>query len=228
MGFYYKWEWDNGVDTEWLQARAAWRKYVRRITRGSYKYDTELLVYTACSQGELISHEWELWSQIKDRANPRTIPVWGTDSVLLDSIYLAEEIGNTIIWFDQRAVGERLGVLKKDWPLYKGGNMANNLLTNHVNKQRGPCIASIKAHCFGVNLQAFSDGIILTPPSSGSTWEQLLGRCHRSGQKSDEVIYHTYQHSPELGEAFEQAKRNARYIELSTGQRQKLNYASII
>ena len=87
-------------------------------------------------------------------------------------------------------------------------------------------IASIRAHGTGVNLQAYNDSIILTPPSSGAVWEQLLGRMHRQGQEADQVTYTVYQHTEELIEALEKSIENASYIEKSMGQKQKLIYAT--
>ena len=228
MGFYYKWDWgEEGVNHEWLEARKEWRKYVRRTTARSVKYDTEFLVTMACERGDLNSQEYEYWKAIKGEANPKSVTVWGDDTVLNDAIELAEE-KNTILWFEHRAVGERLSQLRPEWPTFSGGNSANNKLVAHVSEGKGPAVASIKAHGTGVNLQAYSDGIVLTPPSSGSNWEQLIGRNHRTGQQADEVTFTVYTHTEVMEASFEKAKQNAKYIEQSTGQKQKLNYAAVI
>ena len=224
LGFYYEWDWEE-PNQEWLSARREWRRYVRRITQRNPRHDTEMLVTLACERGELNSREYREWIMVKGDANPKTRTVWCSDSVLLDAVSLAKG-RDTILWFEQRAVGDRLKQLT-DWPVFQGGTEANNLLSAHVRRVGGPCVASIRAHGIGVNLQAFNDGILLTPPSSGSTWEQLLGRTHRSGQVADEVTMTVYQHTREFQGAFERAVQNAMYIEESTGQEQKLNYASI-
>ena len=222
MGFYYEWKWEFGqADTEWLEARREWRSYVRRISSRHRKYDTELYVRTACEEGELISPEWSVWGAIKDRCKPETVSRWFSDEVLHDAIRNAKG-KNAIIWYEHTTVGHRLATLSS-WPLFDGYSAG---LVEHVNKGRGPVIASIRAHGTGVNLQAYNDSIVLTPPSSGATWEQLLGRMHRQGQEADEVTYTVYQHTQEMIEALEKSIENASYIEKSMGQKQKLIYAT--
>ena len=78
------------------------------------------------------------------------------------------------------------------------------------------------------NLQKYCQNLVLSPSPSGATWEQLLGRTHRPGQQADEVEVVVYQHSPEFREALEKARANSEYIEASTWQRQKLNFATIV
>ena len=221
MGFYYQWEWEGAPDIEWLQARADWRVFVRRITSRSHKYDTEMLVANACREGKLLSPEFVAWQGIKERANPTTVARWLTDEVLTNAIELATDT-DTIVWYEQRAVGQRLNELTR-WPLFDGDSVS---LISHL-EHGGPCLASIKAHGVGVNLQHYNNSLVLTPPSSGATWEQLLGRMHRQGQQAGAVTYTVYQHTPELIEAMDKALQNAEYIEKSIGQKQKLKYATL-
>ena len=226
-GFYYRWEWgEAGPDQEWLDARAEWRRYVRSVTRRTPRMDTEGLVKAACENGELLSADYMNWMAVKDRANPTTVPVWFTHAILRDAIDEARNggAGHTVLWFEQRAVGQRLRELS-GWPLFDGDGAA---LESHIENDLGPCIASIKAHGTGNNLQGYSQGTVITPPSSGATWEQLLGRMHRPGQQSDEVTITVYQHTEELRDAIENAIGGAGYIQTSTGQRQKLLYASFV
>lgn len=56
--------------------------------------------------------------------------------------------------------------------------------------------------------------------------EVPLGRLHRQGQKSDEVRFELYQHCLQARGDFAQARSDARYIERTTGTRQKLCYAN--
>ena len=228
MGFYYVWNWgEDGPDLEWLEARKEWRRFVRRTASRNRDYDTELLISNACERGDLLSVEWTTWNAIKDRANPKTETVWKCDTVLEYGIELAEERKDTILWFEHKAVGERLKELRPEWPVFVGGVHGNTELTEHVNNLKGPCSASIKAHGVGVNIQALSDGIVLTPPSSGAIWEQLLGRTHRTGQRADVVNWTVFVHTRHLSEAFSKAVENGRYIEEVTGQKQRINYSTI-
>lgn len=54
-----------------------------------------------------------------------------------------------------------------------------------------------------------------------------LGRTHRPGQLADTVTVHTYLFNEELKASFRRARSDARYIQESLGQKQKLNIADI-
>jgi hypothetical protein len=58
--------------------------------------------------------------------------------------------------------------------------------------------------------------------------EQLLGRTHRDGQTADEVTADIVVSSAEHVLAFDQAKRDARFLEDLTGQNQKLLFADVV
>jgi hypothetical protein len=81
-------------------------------------------------------------------------------------------------------------------------------------------------HGTGKNLQAFANQLVLQPPASGQTWEQLLGRMHRPGQNADEVRCDVLQHTWFAKANLVGALRDARYIEDSQNMRQKLNLAT--
>ena len=222
QGFYYRWEWNGPVDEEWLEARSAWRSFVRRTTRRDIKRDTELRVVQACMNDEIYSPEFVIWQGIKDRANPTTVAEWICDSFLQDVIKQAKD-KDMLVWFEQRAVGDRLEELT-GWPLFNGDGTG---LEKQLEKG-GPVLASVRSHGVGANLQKYCQNLVLSPSPSGATWEQLLGRTHRPGQESDEVEVVVYQHSQEFVEALEKARINSEYIESSTWQRQKLNFATIV
>jgi hypothetical protein len=84
---------------------------------------------------------------------------------------------------------------------------------------------SIAAHGIGKNLQSWCNQLILCPPSSGHIWEQLLGRTHRPGQEADEVTVFVYVHTPRFAQALQQALVDAEYIQMSTGNAQKILFA---
>ena len=222
QGFYYRWEWNGPADQEWLVARSAWRSFVRRTTRQDKKRDTELRVVQACESGEIYSPEFAIWQALKDRASPVTTAEWVCDSFLQDAISQAKD-KDILIWFEQKAVGERLEELTA-WPLFSGDGSG---LEKQLGKG-GPVLASVRSHGVGANLQKYCQNLVLSPSPSGATWEQLLGRTHRPGQQADEVEVVVYQHSPEFREALEKARANSEYIEASTWQRQKLNFATIV
>jgi hypothetical protein len=53
------------------------------------------------------------------------------------------------------------------------------------------CIASIEAHYRGKNLQHHTNQLIVQWPRASDMCEQLLGRCHRTGQTADRLVVHT-------------------------------------
>ena len=87
----------------------------------------------------------------------------------------------------------------------------------------------MKAHGTGRDglQRVFSRQLVVCSPSSGDTWEQLLGRLHRVGQHADEVETWVYRHTPELVEAFEQATEQALYTKATIGTPQKILQATI-
>ena len=121
------------------------------------------------------------------------------------------------------AVGEKL-VEMTDWPLFSGDGEG----LEQALKNGGTVLASVRSHGVGANLQKYCQNLVLSPSPSGATWEQLLGRTHRPGQTADEVETIVYQHTPEVREALEKARANSEYIERSTWQRQKLNFAAVV
>ena len=229
-GYYYRWIWDAGVSpsqkSDWLSARSEWRQLVRQESRKP-ETDTELLVWNAYSSGILNRDRevFESWRSIKETTPPpKTEPVWFCDD-MLRGLKLGKE--PCLIWVDTKAMADRL-VSIYDLPYYGAGQNDTKRLLSHIDRKAGHGIVSIRAHGTGKNLQAYSVSLVLTPPGSGATWEQLLGRLHRPGQNEDEVIFDVWLHTTELKAAFEQALSDASYIETTLGSKQKLSYANIV
>jgi hypothetical protein len=86
---------------------------------------------------------------------------------------------------------------------------------------------SLSAHGTGKNLQAWSNQVLIHPLAHPSTWEQLLARTHRPGQQEDEVKFHVISGGL-FGKAFYNAIKDAQYIQDTTGQNQRLIYATKI
>lgn len=53
------------------------------------------------------------------------------------------------------------------------------------------CVASIEAHYRGKNLQHHTNQLLVQWPRPADYAEQLLGRCHRTGQQADRLVVHT-------------------------------------
>lgn len=215
---------------DWLEARRAWKRLAREtLTNNRRGLDSELLVardfFERHKRGE--SSEtvatWFAWHEIKGTFEITTVAEWIDDfAIRRAAAWLADSSeGDGIAWVEHIAFGERLA--KASGRPYFGAGMKASA---EILDARGPIIASIAAHGEGKNLQAWSRALVLSPPSSGKTWEQLLGRQHREGQLADEVSVDVLLHAEEQEESVRQAIRDAGYIEQTTGARQKLNFAS--
>lgn len=232
LGFYYKW--DPAPPREWLEARKAWKKYVRETLKHNRRQlDTELQVWNECvnDMKDYLKHEycndiWFTWRNIKDTFKPNSVPVWVDDFAIRKCsgwIDEGRETGNEgrIVWTEHRAFGESLSSFS-NCPYYGAGD------DRILETRNRAIIVSRQAHSEGKNLQLYSKNLVVCSPSSGKAWEQLLGRTHRKGQQADGVVCDTFLHVDELEKSFEQARADARYIEDTFGNRQKLNYADIV
>jgi hypothetical protein len=239
IGFYYYWDWPNGEpDHEWLDKRAAYRRQVRLVVKLNRKgLDTPGLVKKAILRGlesndpthqgarlvrnrpDLV-HAWLEWSeQQQTKEQPPTRARWLSDYVLVDMCERVNASGQqTIIWYPHRTVCERLTAAQGIAVAYPGKPVPD-----------APIVAlSMRSHSKGLNLQRYTNNIVLTPPSSGAMWEQMLGRTHRFGQEADTVCCTAYSHTPSLAGAIDRARERARYMEKTMQQPQKLLLASWI
>jgi hypothetical protein len=230
QGFYYVWDWPDGIeDTEWLEARRRWFSHVRfQLKNYSCEgYDSPLLVSNRVEaeyeQGSrrLYHRAWEHWQEQKQKPPPPTKPIW-VDYYLID--YAVKWLEKTnqgrpaIVWFDTKAVADRLK--KSGIPTFGAGE--------EVPTKAISCAMSIQAHGIGKNLQPWHQQLVLSPPESGLTWEQMLGRTHRQGQEADEVFCSVCLHAPPFMRAWMRAVADAKYIYRTTGNPQKLLYADVL
>lgn len=219
LGFWY--EWIPPAPRPWLDARRDWKRLVRQtLNHNRRRLDTELQVWNEC-QANGGPAEWSTWNAIKDSFKPNPVAQW-LDFYVVEAVARWLKAGPGVVWVEHVAVGERLS---KDLgvPYYGAGKKASL----EILDARGPIIASISAHGQGKNLQQWNRNLVTAPPSSGKTWEQLLGRTHRFGQEADEVVFDVLLHDESLMDSFRQALADARYLEDSLGGRQRLNYADI-
>lgn len=225
-GFYYVW--DPRPPDEWLAARKAWCSACREILKHNRaNLDTEFQVISALDQGRykhaIASGLLAEWRAVRDSFEPNTVARWIDDGVIQVAGNWLKKTGG-IAWVEHRAFGERLED-ETGYPYYgpKGKSRDGRI----IEKAEGPIIASVRANSEGRNLQAWNEGLIVSCTPNGAVYEQLLGRMHRTGQEADEVSFTILCGCIQAWQGFESARADARYIEASTGQNQKLNYADV-
>lgn len=223
MGFYY--EWSPRPPEEWLEARKVWAAYVRnRLARNRKGLDTELQVRMECSDlatgGEIVQ-EWFDWVKVKNTFTPTVVTRWRDTSLLRAATgwLRAPSAGHGIVWVEHVEIGVRLSAAS-GIRYFGGGAAASRDILTH----QGPMICSIAAHGEGKNLQRYHRNLVLTPPATGKTWEQLMGRTHREGQQADTVYVEVLRHTQPFKQALRDAIEDAHYIEDTQGSPQRLCY----
>ena len=189
LEFYY--EWDPPPPPEWKAARKSWGSHVRRVLNHAREtgipLDTPYQVQQlAMEQG---IEDWKRWDAIRHTYNPRTTPVWlhkGENiCVTLVKKYMKSH-RHAIIWVTHRAVAE---MLSAELQIPSFGAKGLSAADGHLQEYRGQyAIAQIRSCGTGLNLQHnFHNNLILTPPSTGTANDQLIGRTHRQGQREKDV-----------------------------------------
>jgi len=229
-GFYYFWDWPSDPDTDWLEARSAWAKACRIFCgRAPEGLDTPALLERALLMflNKEISAKFpkELvlafigWIKEKHKPLPPVGVTWFSDYFLAAIInWVKTQKEPPLIWYEHTALAQALSQLT-GWPVYGTGKEADQALTQV--KDPHVALISIRSHSQGKNLQAWGNHFIAHPLSDGARWEQLLGRSHRTGQKRKAVTV-TVPSYAEFGVALQSAREGAKYIEDSTGLKQRL------
>ena len=240
-GFYYRWV--PGAPLPWLEARRNWAKYVRSILVHSRTYDSPLQVQEAVEAGKLVArfkiphptkpdHFFSVtpqtllsrWLEERPSFKPAPVAHWIDDSYmrwLLREHVFAKGLDPSIIWVEHVAVGEKLASLSGLPFCHRNGCDARG---RYIEDLGGASVIASVASCGeGVNLQkAWHRNVVVSCMPNGPTWEQMLGRTHRSGQEADEVEVIMLNACPEQEAGFEQAVRDALYAYETTGQSQRL------
>lgn len=229
-GFYYYWDWPGDPDEEWMDARSEWAKACRTFcSRAPEGIDTPALVERAVIR--FLRKELEIklprglvmayidWAKVKDRPLPPVGVKWFSQYFLAAIInWVKTQKEPPLIWYEHTALAHALGQIT-GWPIYGTGKAADEALTQVTEPH--VALISIRSHSQGKNLQAWGNHFIAHPLSDGARWEQLLGRSHRHGQKRKAVTV-TVPNYDEFSVALQSARLSARYIEDSTGLKQRL------
>jgi hypothetical protein len=238
-GFFYRWVFpDHPSEREveaWFMARKAWNREVRDMLAHRRPHlDSPLLLANAAIRyydpeykGDLPkwqSHAWPLWRDVRDAIRHETEAVW-IDKWLVEDAYAWALDHRGIVWYEQDAFGKALA--EAGLVVHGGGPHAEAELQCETGKRS--FAASIRSHGSGRDglQRLFSEQLVANPPVGGDKWEQLLGRLHRAGQDSDEVITYVYRHVSEMSEAVDRAVEYAKYIQGITGNLQKLLAADV-
>lgn len=224
-GFFYRWVWPNNEPDEgWIETRAQWHRTIRAILKENREgLDSPLLVTRATMAGKLPRAEaaWEAWDRHRAKPAPPVETVWVSDFLIRDAIEWAiarlHADEPAIVWYSDNAVG--LALRRAGLPVFMAGD---TLPETHAGAFVMAC--SAKAFGTGQNLQSWSKNLLLTNPSSASDFEQLIGRTHRAGQIADEVEVHYFAHTRHARNTLRSAMNQARYIEETTGDAQRLGY----
>lgn len=235
-GFFYRW--NPKPPEDWLKARRAWAKAVREILRNNRSgLDSEGQIKRsireereAAKNGARRKYPAEddtlaQWEAVEPTFTPKTEAVWRSDKVIQAAAkWMEEEKG--IVWVEHQEFGKRLSQVT-GVPYYQRGgvNQAGKPIEDHPPGTT--LIASIASNAEGRNLQAWNTNLVVSPPTSGAQWEQLVSRTHRDGQEADEVTITIVVSLQESVHAFDRARSDARFITDTTGQEQRLVYATM-
>ena len=193
-----------------------WRNTVKEFCKDREVYlDSPLLVFEWYRHQKPEDPTFQKWCEVKDRPLPPRKPIWISDDVVNQALEWGRaQRSAPIIWTHHQAVLDRFA---EHIPAYGEGT--------EMPDDRHLCAASISVHGTGQQLQAWDNQLILQPPSGGKRFEQLLGRTHRPGQRSDEVNVTINVYGP-YKDSLKSAKIDARYLQETTGAQQKLEIAT--
>lgn len=238
-GFYNVW--DPRPPDEWMEKRRNWKRWVRETLAHSHTLDTELEVENACSSGSLDSYTvverrdksgllrsvevdvYEEWAEIRHTFKPNAVPVWIDDTALkFAANWLKKNEG--IVWTEYPAFGRKLEEMS-GYPYFgRGGLDQSGTMIEKTSAKR--VIASVRSNHMGRNLQfQWHKNLVVSCVPNAKIIEQMLGRTHRDGQDKDEVYFEFVLACREQLAGFHAAVRQARYIEQTLGQPQRLLYA---
>lgn len=226
-GFWYRWEPQPPKD--WLELRSKWKKIVRGVLEEHVTgLESEALVTRAAMQNRLGlgAHEtYEEWSQVKDKHKWAVVPVWEDDCVI-ERVRQWARKHSGLIWVSEVALGRRLEEELGLPYFHEMGRDSVGRTVEMMIPSDGCIVLSVASNSEGRNLQAWNDNLVISPPPTGNTWEQVIGRSHRQGQEADEVSVDVLIGCEVEWQCWQQAMKDARYASSIEGPK-KLTYATI-
>ncbi len=218
----------------WLVARKAWASFVRKVLSTSRTLDTEKQVALACAKGQLPRYDYDAWVEIRDSFRIKPKDIWH-DTAALDACAEWMRKGPGIVWVEHIFFGDELE-RRTGAPYFReqgSDKSGRNLevlseLIKAGKAKPGPIIASVFACQAGFNLQPWDRNLLASCPSGAKTFEQLIGRTHRDGQKSDQVEVDILLGCVEHYESWDNACAQARMAVDALGDSQKILIADPI
>lgn len=237
-GFFY--EWKPAAPKDWLQARKNWTRFLRQTLKHSRRYDTPEHLRLAVVNGSFSdTFEYvdelgktkqvlprsllEAWQNIKDTYVYDVIPHWVDEAHLrwILEKYCRRNTDPMIYWVEHIAVGEKLSALSGMPYCQAGGKDQHGRFIEDLAGYS--VIASVKSCGEGTNLQqGWHRNFVTSCEPVGKTWEQLIGRTHRTGQEADSVEVYVLNSCEEQESSFNQAVADCRFKFNLEGQQQRL------
>jgi len=223
-GFCYRW--DPAAPEMWLEARRQWNAWVRQTLNNNRRgLDSPLQVANAVDRGEYPEAVQLLanWRAIKHTFKPNNVADWYSNWMVEYAKNWLKNEPKGLVWVEHSDFGKALSGYAGVPFFSRGGNDIWG--AGYIEDVPGAAVISIPANLEGRNLQYhWNKNLILSCPPTGALVEQLLGRTHREGQEEDTVYATFIEACEEQNRGIDRAVADARAIQDTTGQEQKMLY----
>ncbi len=218
LGFFYRWR--DTPPREWLEARSEWSAECRRLVGANRRnLDSPKPIIDAIERLGLYPEAAPIlarWKAVKDTYEPVTVATWLHPFAAEAAAAWLGEPG--ICWTEHDAFAERVAELAGA-PYFGAGARDSNGI--YIMDASGPIVASWHSCATGLNLQGTWWRNLVTSVPGAKVWEQLVGRTHREGQRSD-VLVEWFRCCEEHDESYAKAIDRARFVQETTGLQQKV------
>ena len=161
--------------------------------------------------------EWEaVASDLDTQGEPRWLCQSWARRLAAMAWDLEAERGPALVWCESQALRLELGRQGLDVPALGDAPAPHR-----------SAVLSRRSHGVGLNLQAWATCLVAEVPTSADAWEQMIARVHRLGQLANDVLFVVPYWDQYTVQTLERVRQQAEFIETTTGQRQKINLASI-
>jgi hypothetical protein len=196
---------------DWRAARKAYRSFVNEcLDDDSLAFDTAGEVTHACREGSLDSFGlWEAWSEIEPTFRPISQTEWiSTEIVEMLAEWMKKN--DALVWTPFPSMGRALAKASGRHFFHRQGvSLTGGNIEAYTGTESG--VVSTQSNYMGRNLQdRWGRNLVLGAPAKADTFEQLIGRTHRTGQKADVVEVKFFCGSVENLDALDRARGRAR------------------